>query len=67
MRDYLTVCEAAKILEVGEASVRKYIKSKRLAAEWFAAGKHGIYLIKKGDLLEFKIMRMQKNRLPMFE
>jgi len=66
VREFLTVEEAAKYLQVGEETVRRYIKRKKLPAEKYA-GKFGVYLINKTDLLEFKIERLQKKMLPIFE
>jgi excisionase family DNA binding protein len=52
MKDYLTVKEAAKYLKVHPATVRNLIKKRKIKAQKLA-GKYGIYLIDKSNLLEY--------------
>ncbi len=57
MKDYLTVKEAAKYLKKHPATVRRLIRSRKLKAQKLA-GKYGIYLIARSDLLEFMMSKV---------
>lgn len=57
MKDYLTVKEAAKYLKKHPATVRRLIHSRKLKAQKIA-GKYGVYLIDRSDLLEFMMSKV---------
>ena len=61
MKDYLTVKEAAKYLKKHPATVRTLIKKRKLKAQKLA-GKYGIYLISRSDLLEFVMSKVMEER-----
>jgi excisionase family DNA binding protein len=61
MKDYLTVKEAAKYLKKHPATVRNFIKKRKLKAKKLA-GKYGIYLIDRSDLLEFMMSKMMEEK-----
>lgn len=53
----MTVKEAAKYLKKHPATVRRLIRSRKLKAQKLA-GKYGIYLIARSDLLEFMMSKV---------
>jgi excisionase family DNA binding protein len=57
VKDYLTVKEAAKYLKRHPATVRSLIKKRKLKAQKLA-GKFGIYLIARADLLEYMMSKV---------
>lgn len=61
MKDYITVKEAAKYLKKHPATVRSLIKKRKLKAEKLA-GKYGIYLIERNDLLEFMMTKVLEEK-----
>jgi excisionase family DNA binding protein len=61
MKDYLTVKQAAKYLKVHPATVRRLIKIRKIKAQKLA-GKYGIYLIDKSDLLEFVMSKVLEEK-----
>lgn len=52
MKDILTVVEAALFLKKHPETIRRWIKAKKLEARKIAAGKNGIFVILRTDLLE---------------
>jgi excisionase family DNA binding protein len=61
MKDYLTVKEAAKYLKKHPATVRRLIRKRKLKAQKLA-GKYGIYLIDRSDLLEFMMNKVLEEK-----
>jgi excisionase family DNA binding protein len=61
MKDYITVKEAAKYLKRHPATVRSFIKSRKLKAKKLA-GKYGVYLIDRSDLLEFMMTKVMEEK-----
>jgi len=61
MKDYLTVKEAAKYLKVHPATIRNFIKRRKLKAQKLA-GKYGVYLIDRSDLLEFMMSKVMEKK-----
>jgi excisionase family DNA binding protein len=61
MKDYITVKEAAKYLKRHPATVRGLIKSRKLKAKKLA-GKYGVYLIDRSDLLEFMMTKVMEEK-----
>jgi excisionase family DNA binding protein len=61
MKGYLTVKEAAKYLKKHPATVRNLIKKRKLKAQKLA-GKYGIYLIDRSDLLEFMMTKVLEEK-----
>jgi excisionase family DNA binding protein len=61
VKDYLTVKEAAKYLKKHPATVRKWIKERKLKAQKLG-GKYGIYLIDRNDMMEFVMSRVMEGR-----
>ncbi len=61
MKDYLTVKEAAKYLKKHPATVRRLIKKRKLKAQKLA-GKYGVYLIDRSDLLEFMMSKVLEEK-----
>ena len=62
MKDYLTVRDAARHFKKHPSTIRRWIREHKLKAER-VAGKYGLYLISRSDLLEFmmsKVMEQQK-------
>jgi excisionase family DNA binding protein len=59
LKDLLTVREAGKILKKHPGTVRRWIKDKRLPAKKLA-GKYGLYLVRKDDVLELMIKKLAK-------
>lgn len=59
MKDYLTVKEAAKYLKKHPATIRRLIRGRKLKAQKLA-GKYGIYLIDRSDLLEFMMSKVME-------
>lgn len=57
MKDYLTVKEVAKYLKKHPATVRRLIRGKKLKAQKLA-GKYGVYLVSRSDLLEFMMSKV---------
>jgi excisionase family DNA binding protein len=61
MKDYLTVKEAAKYLKRHPATVRRLIRARKLKAQKLA-GKYGVYLIARADLLEFMMSKVLEEK-----
>ena len=61
MKDFLTVKEAAKYIKKHPATVRGLIKKRKLKAQKLA-GKYGIYLIDRSDLLEFMMSKVMEDK-----
>jgi excisionase family DNA binding protein len=57
LTELLTVKEAAKVLNKHPGTIRRWIKEKRLPARKLA-GKYGLYLIRKDDVLEMMIKKL---------
>jgi len=61
VKDYLTVKDAAKYLKKHPATIRRLIHSRKLKATKLA-GKFGIYIIDRSDLLEFMMSKMMEEK-----
>jgi len=61
VKDYLTVKETAKYLKKHPATIRRLIRSRKLKATKLA-GKYGIYIIARADLLEFMMSKVMEER-----
>jgi excisionase family DNA binding protein len=61
MKEYLTVKEAAKYLKKHPSTIRRWIKERKLRAEKIA-GKYGVYLISRSDLLEFMMSKVMEKK-----
>lgn len=61
MKDFLTVKEAAKYLKKHPATVRRLIRKRKLKAQKLA-GKYGIYLIDRSDLLEYMMSKVMEEK-----
>jgi excisionase family DNA binding protein len=62
VKDFLTVHEAARQLKKSESTVRRFIRHKKLRATKLA-GRFGVYIIDRGDMLQFlmnKVMEAEK-------
>lgn len=57
MKEYLTVKEVAKYLKKHPATVRRLIRSRKLKAQKLA-GKYGVYLISRSDLMEYMMTKV---------
>ena len=57
MKDFLTVKEAARYFKKSPSTVRRLIREKKLKATKLA-GKYGVYLIDRSDLLEYVMTKM---------
>jgi excisionase family DNA binding protein len=55
--DFLTVKEAAKQLKKSPSTVRRLIRDRKLKAQKLA-GKFGVYIIERSDMLEFLMSRV---------
>lgn len=58
MNEILTVQEAAHFLKKYPGTIRRWILSKKLKARRIPAGRTGVFVILKTDLLEFSIEKM---------
>ncbi len=61
MKDYLTVKEAAKYFKKSPSTIRRLIRARKLPATKLA-GKYGIYLIARSDILEFMMSKVMEER-----
>ena len=61
MKDYLTVKEAAKYFKKSPSTVRRLIRGRKLKATKLA-GKFGVYLITRSDLLEFMMTKVMEEK-----
>lgn len=61
MRDYLTVKEASKYLKKHPATIRRLIRKRKLKAQKLA-GKFGVYLIDRSDLLEYIMSKVLEEK-----
>lgn len=61
MKDYLTIKEAAKQLKKHPATLRRWIKKRKLKATKLG-GKYGVYLIERSDLLEFMMSKVMEEK-----
>lgn len=59
LRDFLTVKEASEVLDKHPATIRRWVKEKKLPARKLA-GKYGLYLIGRDDVLELMIKKLAK-------
>jgi len=59
--EFLTVRQAAKILKKHPATLRRYIKKRQLKAKKLA-GKYGIYILSRHDILEFMIGKIMEEK-----
>lgn len=62
MKDYLTVKDVARHLKKSESTIRRFIRHKKLRATKLA-GKFGVYIIDRSDMLEFlmgKVIEAEK-------
>jgi excisionase family DNA binding protein len=57
VKEYLTVKEVAKYLKKHPASVRRLIRARKLKAQKLA-GKYGVYIVTRSDLLEFMMSKV---------
>ena len=57
MNEYLTVKQAAKYLKKSPSTVRRLIRSRKIKATKLA-GKFGIYLINRSDMMEYMMGKM---------
>jgi excisionase family DNA binding protein len=55
--DFLTVKEAAKQLKKSPSTVRRLIRDRKLKAQKLA-GKFGVYIIERSDMLEYLMSKM---------
>ena len=60
MKDFLTVKEAARYFKKSPSTVRRLIREKKLKATKLA-GKYGVYLIDRSDLLEYVMTKMSND------
>ncbi len=60
MKDFLTVKEAARYFKKSPSTVRRLIREKKLKATKLA-GKYGVYLIDRSDLLEYVMTKMSSD------
>jgi excisionase family DNA binding protein len=58
VNEILTVQEAAQFLKKYPGTIRRWIISKKLKARKIPAGRTGVFVILKTDLLEFSIEKM---------
>jgi len=61
MKDYLTIKEVAKYLKKHPETVRRLIRARKLKAQKLA-GKYGVYLVARSDLLEFMMSRVLEEK-----
>ena len=61
MKDYLTVKEVAKYLKRHPATIRRLITSRKLKATKLA-GKFGVYIIARADLLEYMMSKVMEEK-----
>lgn len=61
MKDYLTIKEVAKYLKKHPETVRRLIRTRKLKAQKLA-GKYGVYLVARNDLLEFMMSRVLEEK-----
>jgi len=57
VNEILTVKQAAKYLKKSPSSVRRIIRQKKLKATKLA-GKYGVYLIARSDMMEYMMNKM---------
>jgi len=60
VKDFLTVKEAARYFKKSPSTVRRLIREKKLKATKLA-GKYGVYLIDRSDLLEYVMTKMSND------
>ena len=61
MKDYLTVKEAAKYFKKSPSTVRRLIRGRKLKATKLA-GRFGVYIIARSDLLEFMMTKVMEEK-----
>jgi len=61
MKDYLTVKEVAKNFKKHPSTIRRWIRERHLKAEK-VAGKFGLYLISRSDMLEFMMSKVMEKQ-----
>lgn len=59
MKDFLTVKEVSKQIKKSPSTVRNLIRARKIKATKLA-GKYGIYLINKSDMLEYLMNKMSE-------
>jgi len=60
VKDFLTVKEAARYFKKSPSTVRRLIRERKLKATKLA-GKYGVYLIDRSDLLEYVMAKMSSD------
>lgn len=60
VKEYLTVKEAAKYFKKSPSTVRRLIRSRKLKADKLA-GKFGVYIIARSDMLEFLMSKVMES------
>jgi excisionase family DNA binding protein len=61
VNEILTVQEAAQFLKKYPGTIRRWISSRKLKARRIPAGRTGVFVILKNDLLEFSIEKMVRD------
>ena len=61
MKDYLTVKEVAKYFKKSPTTIRRLIGARKLPATKLA-GKYGVYLIARNDILEFMMSKVMEEK-----
>jgi excisionase family DNA binding protein len=61
VKDYLTVKEVAKYFKKSPTTIRRLIRARKLPATKLA-GKYGVYLIARSDILEFMMSKVMEER-----
>lgn len=59
MKDFLTVKEVARHLKKSPATVRRLIRNRKIKATKLA-GKFGVYIVARADLLEFMMSKVME-------
>jgi excisionase family DNA binding protein len=59
MKDFLTVKEVGRHLKKSPATVRRLIRIRKLKATKLA-GKYGVYIVARADLLEFMMNKVME-------
>jgi len=61
MNEFLTVAQVAKHLKKYPGTIRRWIAGKKLPAARIA-GKNGIFIVSRSDMLEFMMSRMMEEK-----
>lgn len=62
MKDILTVSEAAHLFKKHPTTIRLWIKTKKLKARNIPAGKSGVYVLLRTDILELIVANTFKEK-----